>query len=47
MEQKQPTRWEKLSIYVITIGIALSIFVCQWLFGMLFPQDSYREYTNW
>ena len=47
MEQKQPTLWEKLSVFVITVGIALSVLVCQWLFGTLFPQDSYREYTNW
>ena len=47
MEQKQPTLWEKLSVVVITAGIALSVFVCQWLFGQLFPQDGYREYTNW
>ena len=47
MEQKQPTLWEKLSIFVITGVIVLSVFVCQWLFGMLYPKDSYREYTNW
>ena len=47
MEQKQPTLWEKASVFVLTGVVALSIFVCQWLFGMLYPQDSYREYTNW
>lgn len=47
MEQKKPTLWEKMSVFVLTGVVAVSIFVCQWLFGMLYPQDSYRVYTNW
>lgn len=46
-QERQPTLWEKMSIFVITGIVVLLAFVCQWLFGMLYPQDSYREYTNW
>ena len=42
-----PTIWQKLSVPLLTIGVALMVFFFQWLFGMMYPQDSYRIYTNW
>lgn len=45
--QQQPTFWQKMSVFILTGVVLVSILVCQWLFGMLYPQDSYREYSNW
>lgn len=54
MEENKPesqaapsTIWQKLSVPLLTIGVALLVFFFQWLFGMMYPQDSYRVYSNW
>lgn len=54
MEEHKPnpqavssTVWQKLSVPLLTIGVALLVFFFQWLFGMMYPQDSYRVYSNW
>lgn len=41
------TIWQKLSVPLLAAGVALMVFFFQWLFGMMYPQDSARVYTNW
>ncbi len=41
------TLWQKLSVPLLTIGVALMVFFFKWLFGTMYPADSHRVYTNW
>ena len=41
------TIWQKLSVPILVVGVALMVFFFQWLFSLMYPQDSYRVYTNW
>lgn len=54
MEEHKPdsqavssTIWQKLSVPMLTVGVALLVFFFQWLFGTMYPADSYRVYSNW
>jgi len=51
MENQKPdtqlTIWQKLSVPMLTVGIAMMVLFFRWLFGIMYPQDSYRVYTNW
>ena len=54
MENQKPasqtgpsTIWQKLSVPLLTVGVALMVFFFQWLFGRMYPEDSARVYTNW
>lgn len=39
--------WQKLSVPLLTVGVALMVFFFKWLFSAMYPADSYRVYTNW
>ncbi len=41
------TIWQKLSVPILVVGVALMVFFFQWMFSLMYPQDSYRVYTNW